>query len=284
MINTQRIFLSKIYFFLILSFVIFSALLLTVTRTYAQQGPGFSDSLTGTAKPVRPFIVVLDAGHGGKATGANGRFSLEKNITLAITLKLGKLITESCPDVHVIYTRTSDESVGLNDRAEIANQNHANLFLCIHCNAVRKHEASPPGAETYVLGLSDVTRNLEAAIRENSDITKEVNYKETYAGFDPYSPESYILFSMQQGHNLHKSLKIANYIQAQFYKNGRVDRGVKQEPLLVLRNTHMPGVLIETGYISNPEEEEFLNSQDGQLTIARSIFDAFVLYKSDVIR
>ncbi len=284
MINTQRIFLSKIYFFLILSFVIFSALLLTVTRTYAQQAPGFSDSLTGTAKPVRPFIVVLDAGHGGKATGANGRFSLEKNITLAITLKLGKLITDSCPDVHVIYTRTSDESVGLNDRAEIANQNHANLFLCIHCNAVRKHEASPPGAETYVLGLSDVTRNLEAAIRENSDITKEVNYKETYAGFDPYSPESYILFSMQQGHNLHKSLKIANYIQAQFYKNGRVDRGVKQEPLLVLRNTHMPGVLIETGYISNPEEEEFLNSQDGQLTIARSIFDAFVLYKSDVIR
>lgn len=284
MINTQRIFLSKIYFFLILSFVIFSALLLTVTRTYAQQALGFSDSLTGTAKPVRPFIVVLDAGHGGKATGANGRFSLEKNITLAITLKLGKLITDSCPDVRVIYTRTSDESVGLNDRAEIANQNHANLFLCIHCNAVRKHEASPPGAETYVLGLSDVTRNLEAAIRENSDITKEVNYKETYAGFDPYSPESYILFSMQQGHNLHKSLKIANYIQAQFYKNGRVDRGVKQEPLLVLRNTHMPGVLIETGYISNPEEEEFLNSQDGQLTIARSIFDAFVLYKSDVIR
>ena len=286
MINTKGIFFPKFNFFLAIHTGLFLSFLILTNLVYGQTlvASGFNDGPIGEKKTEKPFIVVLDAGHGGKATGANGRFSLEKNITLAITLKLGRLIKENCSDVRVIYTRTTDESVGLNDRAEIANQNHANLFLCIHCNAVRKHEASPPGAETYVLGLSDVTRNLEAAIRENSDITKEANYKETYGGFDPYSPESYIIFSMQQGHNLHKSLKIANFIQAQFFKSGRVDRGVKQEPLLVLRNTHMPGVLIETGYISNTGEEEFLNSEDGQETIARSIFDAFVLYKTDVIR
>lgn len=285
MINTQRIlparfFLQKTF---LLALIAVFILVSVAVRAQDVRQPGFNDSLAGsTVKPASQFVVVIDAGHGGRATGAAGKFSLEKNITLAITLKLGKLIQDSCPDVKVIYTRTTDADLGLLERADVANQNHANLFLCIHCNAGRYHEETPPGAETYVLGLSDVSRNLEAAIRENSDITKEANYKEKYGGFDPYSPESYVIFSMQQGHNLHKSLKIANYIQAQLFKNNRVDRGVKQEPLSVLRNTHMPGVLIETGYITNTEEEKFLNSEDGQQTIARSILDAFILYKADV--
>ncbi len=286
MIYLLRNFFSRFAFISVRFTAFFAVLCIFPFIMYAQSPPEALNPDTGTSykKTLKQFVVVLDAGHGGNATGANGKFSLEKNITLAITLRLGKLIQQNCPDVKVIFTRTTDESVGLNERAEIANQNHANLFLCIHCNAVRKHQASPPGAETYVLGLTDVSRNLEAAIRENSDITKEANYKETYGGFDPYSPESYIIFSMQQGRNLHKSLRIANFIQAQFYKNNRVDRGVKQEPLLVLRNTHMPGVLIETGYISNPEEEEYLNSDDGQQTLAKSIFDAFLQYKTEVAK
>ena len=232
----------------------------------------------------KPFIVVIDPGHGGKAGGARGRFSNEKDITLAISMKLGALILNTLSDVKVFYTRTQDVSVDFNDRTQLANGQKADLFICIHCNSVPKHAHSPQGAETYVLGLSDENRNLENAIRENADIKLEDNYKQNYDGFDPNSPESYIMFTLFQNHNQKRSIKFANLVQASLEKAGRINRGVKQEPLIVLRNTAMPGVLVETGYISDPEEEVYLNSADGQTTIAKSILEAFIQYKEEINR
>lgn len=230
----------------------------------------------------KPFILVLDAGHGGKAPGARGQFSNEKDITLAITKKLGELITSTLPDIKVYYTRTDDESVDLEERARFANAQKANLFISIHCNSVPKYAHAPQGVETYILGLSDENRNLEAAKRENGDILLEDNYKEKYDGFDPNSSDSYILFSLTQNHNQKRSYKIASLIEAEMEKGGRINRGVFQEPLSVLRNTVMPGILVETGYISNREEEIFLNSPDGQEIIANAILQALIQYKTDV--
>jgi len=232
--------------------------------------------------PQKPFVVVLDAGHGGKAPGARGQYSSEKDITLAITKKLGDLINATLPDVKVYYTRTEDVSVEFNERTRLANSKKADLFICIHCNSVPKHAHSPQGVETYVLGLSDENRNLETAKRENGDILLEDNYKQNYDGFDPNSPESYIIFSLFQNHNQKRSYKIASLIEAEMEKAGRINRGIKQEPLIVLRNTVMPGILVETGYISNPEEEVFLNSADGQEILARAILQALIQYKNDV--
>jgi len=253
------------------------------------QGAAAAKSPADTAPPPRrvlngPFVLVLDAGHGGHDSGAKGRYSMEKDVALSITLKVASLVRINSKDINLILTRSTDDFIELNERARIANQYKSNLFVCIHCNSVRNHRYSPEGAETYVLGLSDVNRNLENAIRENSVITLEANYQEKYGGFDPNSPESYIIFSMKQNRNLRKSLRIANEIQAQFYKNNRVDRGVKQEPLLVLRNTTMPGILVETGYISSAGEEDYLNSGDGQNTLARSIYDALVQYKNEMYK
>ena len=232
----------------------------------------------------KPFIVVIDPGHGGKAGGARGRFSNEKDITLAISLKLGELINQFLPEVKVFYTRTQDQFVDFNDRTQLANSQKADLFICIHCNSVPRRAHSPQGAETYVLGLSDENRNLENAIKENADITLENNYKQNYDGFDPNSPESYIMFTLFQNHNQKRSYKLASLIQASLEKGGRINRGVKQEPLIVLRNTAMPGILCETGYISDPEEEIFLNSQEGQALIAKSILEAITQYKADINR
>ncbi len=242
------------------------------------------DSTISKKQVHKPFLIVIDPGHGGKASGARGKFSNEKDITLAISLKLGELIVQKLPDVKVFYTRTQDVSVDFNDRTQLANGQKADLFLCIHCNSVPKRAHSPQGAETYVLGLSDENRNLENAMKENADIMLEDNYKQNYDGFDPNSSESYIMFTLFQNHNQKRSYKIASMIQASLEKYGRINRGVKQEPLIVLRNTAMPGILVETGYISDPEEEIFLNSPEGQSTIANAILDAFILYKTDIGR
>ncbi|HOH70765.1 MAG TPA: N-acetylmuramoyl-L-alanine amidase [Paludibacteraceae bacterium] len=225
------------------------------------------------------YTVVIDAGHGGKDPGALGRDGCEKEINLKVALALGDLITKNCPNVRVVYTRTSDQYVTLYERAKIANKENGDLFICIHTNASRSSSAM--GTETYVLGLAKSDANFEVAKRENSVILLEEGYKEKYQGFDPASPESYIMFEFMQASFFDQSVLIADYVQKEFAKNNRIDRGVRQEIFLVLHQTKMPSVLIELGFISNREEERFLLSAEGQQKMAQSIFSAFERYKHE---
>jgi len=218
--------------------------------------------------------VVIDAGHGGHDPGALGKQSMEKNINLAIALKLGQMIRTSLKDVKVLYTRDKDYFVELYRRAAIANESRADLFISIHCNANKNHVLK--GAETYVMGLHKSQANLNIAKLENAAILLESDYQSTYNGFDPNSDESYIIFSLNQNSNLDKSSGFAASIQEEM--EGRVgmnNRGVRQAGFLVLYKTTMPSVLVETGYLSNPDEEKFLNSARGQEYIAAAIFRAF---------
>ena len=225
--------------------------------------------------------VVIDAGHGGDKPGAIGKKSKEKNITLSLALKLGKLIEDNYPDVRIIYTRTTDVDITLAERARIANRAKADLFLSIHCNSWTN--STPTGVETYVMGLSQSRANMEVAKKENADILLEKDYKDNsdYQGFDPNSPESFVLFAMYQNAYIDKSLDFAGLIQDQ-YKSAikTINRGVKQAEIFVLYKTAMPAVLTEVGFISNPEEEQYMLSDEGQATIVVSIFKAFVAYKS----
>lgn len=230
----------------------------------------------------RGFVntVVIDPGHGGREPGAVGRRSMEKDIALAIALKLGGYISENIPDVKVIYTRDSDVHVPLNKRAQIANENQADLFISIHLNSATNTAAR--GTETFVMGLHRSQANLEVARRENKSILYEEDYLETYDGFDPNSPEANIIFALYQNAYLDQSLKMASLVQEQFRERvGRIDRGVKQAGFLVLYHVTMPGVLIEAGFISNPREEEYLMSESGQAYIASAIFRAFREYKEE---
>ncbi|UKJ05969.1 N-acetylmuramoyl-L-alanine amidase family protein [Solitalea lacus] len=225
--------------------------------------------------------VVIDAGHGGKDIGANRGWAVEKNISLSIALKLGDQIREAFPDVKVVFTRKDDTFVELDERASIANKNKADLFISIHCNS--NNSSSPYGTETYVLGLHRTKDNLEVAKRENSVILLEDNYKKKYEGFDPNSPESYIIFSLYQNKNLDKSLSIAAKIEDEFSENdNRYSRGVKQAGFVVLVRTNMPSILVETGFVSNREEGKYLASTDGQEEVASSIFRAFKSYKKEL--
>lgn len=225
--------------------------------------------------------IVIDAGHGGKDPGALGSHSREKEITLAVALKLGRYIKASLPDVKVIYTRTRDRFVGLKTRGQIANRNKADLFISIHCNSNASHK--PYGAETYVLGSDDnrSNRNMKVAMMENAAILLEDNVKSNYNGFDPNSPESYIIFSLKQNdYKQEQSLLLAQKIQSQFKNRaGRKDRGVHQAGFLVLAGTYMPSVLIELGYLSNASEEKYLLSEKGQSYLASAIYRAVKEYK-----
>lgn len=223
--------------------------------------------------------VVIDAGHGGKDSGARGKNIWEKEVVLAISLKLGKYIEEKMKDVEVIYTRETDVFIPLHERAEIANKKKADLFISIHANANAKTSAY--GAETFVMGLHKTESNLEIAKKENSVILLEEDYSEKYEGFDPKSAESYIIFSLMQNTYLNQSLSFAASVQNQFRERvKRHDRGVNQAGFLVLWKTTMPSVLIETGFISNPKEEKFLASELGQDYLASAIFRAFRNYKN----
>jgi len=218
--------------------------------------------------------IVIDAGHGGHDPGAIGLQAREKNINLAIALKLGSLIKRSMKDIRVIYTRDQDNFVELYRRAEIANKNKADLFICIHCNANPNHALK--GAETYVMGLHKSQANLNIAKQENASILLESNYQSTYNGFDPNADESYIIFSLYQNSNLDQSTDLAAAIQEQLLKHeGNAIHGVRQAGFMVLYKTTMPSVLIETGYLSNPEEEKLLMSDAGQDHIVSAIFRAF---------
>jgi N-acetylmuramoyl-L-alanine amidase len=222
--------------------------------------------------------VVIDAGHGGHDTGALGKHSREKDITLAIALKLGNDIKDNLKDVKVIFTRRTDEFIELFRRARIANENHADLFISIHCNA--NPSPTPFGTETYVMGLHRSNANLAVAKAENAAVLLEDDYVSNYDGFDPKSPEGNIFFSMLQNAFLDNSLAFASGVEKQF--NDRlnlVSRGVKQAGFLVLYKTAMPGVLVETGFLSNPKDEKFLLSDEGQEQIASSIYRAFREYK-----
>lgn len=228
------------------------------------------------------FIVVIDPGHGGHDPGAVGRRGKEKNINLNVALKLGKLIENNCKDTKVVYTRNTDKFVPLKDRAEIANKAKANLFISIHTNAVSQRNSSVRGTETYTLGLHRTQDNLEVAKKENAVILIEDNYKQRYAGFNPNSSESYIIFEFIQDKNMVQSVDFATQVQKYFKSCNRVDKGVHQAGFLVLRETSMPSVLIELGYISNYSEESYLISEKGTSELASSIYKAFVSYKGNV--
>jgi len=225
--------------------------------------------------------VVIDAGHGGKDPGAIGKDAYEKDICLSIALKLGYYIETYLEDVEVIYTRKTDEFIELHKRADIANENDADLFISIHVNSTKGHSAY--GTSTYVMGLHKSDENMEVAATENSVILKELNYEQKYSGIDPSSPETYIILNLYQNAYLDQSLLLAEEIQNQFEtRAGRKNGGVRQAGLLVLWKTTMPSVLIETGFISNRNEEKFLNSTYGQEIIASAIFRAFRDYKNKI--
>ena len=227
----------------------------------------------------KDFTLVIDPGHGGKDPGAIGKKGKEKNINLNVALKLGNLIKENCKDVNIVYTRQKDTFVALDRRAQIANNAKADLFISIHTNSVAKGK-TVRGTETYTLGLHRTEDNLEVAKKENSVILIESDYEQRYAGFNPNSAESYIIFEFLQDKNMEKSVRLATDIQKQFRNTAkRIDKGVHQAGFLVLRETTMPGVLVELGYISNPEEERYLLTEAGTSALAKSIYQAFLSYK-----
>lgn len=226
-------------------------------------------------------VVVIDAGHGGHDPGTHGKFLKEKDIALKIALKLGSYIEKNVPGVKVIYTRKNDTYLALDERAAIANKNKADLFICIHANANPNVKAL--GTETFVMGLHKDEGNLAIAQRENSVILMDENYEERYEGFNPNSPESYILFTLTQSAYQENSLKFAAKVESQFSdRAGRQSRGVKQAGFVVLWRTTMPSVLIETGFLTNINEEKFLAGEEGQELIASGIYRAFKEYKSEV--
>jgi len=238
----------------------------------------FPQSMEAGANQNKIFTVTIDPGHGGNAPGTVGKHSKEKELTLHIALKLGKYIENQMQDVKVVYTRKTDVFVALEERANIANRNNSDLFISIHVDGIKS--SVPSGTSSYVMGYDKSSKNFDLVKQENKDIFLEEDYETTYGGIDPGSPEAYIGFSIFQNANLFQSLAFASLIQDQFRMNaGREDRGVWQAPFMVLWRTTMPSVLIETGFLTNPREEEFLTSEKGQDIIASSIYTAFRKYR-----
>ena len=237
--------------------------------------PAFADPA------IRLRTVVIDAGHGGHDPGAVNKNSKlrEKDINLDLALRLGELIQKGSPDVKVIYTRKTDKFVELAERGNIANRNHADLFISIHVNSAKSTAAS--GTETFVMGTDKSSSNMEVCKRENSVILLEDDYSTTYEGFDPNNPESYIIFNLMQNAHFEQSIAFAALIQQQFIANGPVkkSRGVRQAPLMVLWRTTMPSVLVEVGFLSNASDRTTLNQTANRQKIAQDIYDAFAAFK-----
>ena len=226
------------------------------------------------------FTLVIDPGHGGHDAGALGAISKEKNINLAVALRFGKYVEQNLPEVRVIYTRTKDVFIPLNERANIANRANADLFISVHTNALPAGKVAR-GFETYTLGMHRAKDNLDVAMRENSVISMEKDYQQRYQGFDPRSSESYIIFEFIQGKNMERSVDLARMIQRSVCDGAnRPDKGVHQAGFLVLRETSMPGCLIELGFITTPDEERLLNDDSRVDDIARGIYEAFAKYKN----
>lgn len=226
------------------------------------------------------FTLVIDPGHGGHDAGALGAISKEKNINLAVALRFGKYVEQNLPEVRVIYTRKTDVFIPLNERANIANRANADLFISVHTNALPAGKVAR-GFETYTLGMHRAKDNLDVAMRENSVISMEKDYQQRYQGFDPRSSESYIIFEFIQGKNMERSVDLARMIQRSVCDGAnRPDKGVHQAGFLVLRETSMPGCLIELGFITTPDEERLLNNDSRVDDIARGIYEAFAKYKN----
>jgi N-acetylmuramoyl-L-alanine amidase len=244
--------------------IIIAFLIMLVVHTYGQSNN---------------FKVTLDAGHGGKDDGAKYFGNKEKDLNLAVTMKVGKILEQNT-GVTLMYTRKTDEFIELRERAKIANRANSNLFISIHCNANKNGTGN--GSETYVMGMSRANMNLEVSKAENSVIFLEDNYKTTYKGFDPNKPETLIGLQIVQESNLTSSIDLANKIQNNFSNSLSIkSRGIKQEPLWVLDATTMPGVLIEIGFISNKMDMITLESENGQNDIARAIANAILNYKNE---
>lgn len=226
------------------------------------------------------FTLVIDAGHGGHDAGALGTISKEKNINLAVALQFGKYVERNMPDVRVVYTRKTDVFIPLHERANIANRANADLFISVHTNALPAGKIAR-GFEIYTLGMHRAKDNLDVAMRENSVISMEQNYQQTYQGFDPKSSESYIIFEFIQGKNMERSVELARMIQRKVCDNAnRPDKGVHQAGFLVLRETSMPSCLIELGFITTADEENLLNNATRVDDIAREIFNGFAQYRN----
>jgi N-acetylmuramoyl-L-alanine amidase len=251
-------------------------LLLTILLTVS------SFSTNSVPPKEKKFIIMIDAGHGGRDSGTPGtkRYkTAEKDIALDVTLALGKMLTSKMPQVEVIYTRTKDVYPTLIGRTNLANEKEVDLFISIHCNAQPGGTGSAYGSETFVLGLHKNATNLEVAKRENSVILLEENYEETYKGFDPNSPESMIGLILSQEEYLEQSIELADYIQTEFKVSAkRKSRGVKQAGFLVLAHTYMPSVLVELGFLTHKKEEDFLNSANGKKIMTNSLFSAVKKY------
>lgn len=234
-----------------------------------------------TSVKTRLKTVVLDAGHGGKDPGCHGAKHNESKIALKIVLALGQKISDEFPDVKVIYTRKKDVYPTLDERSALANRNKADLFMSIHCNS---HPSSKfAGTETYTMGLHKTNDNLNVAKRENSVILQEKDYQKTYNGFNPNSPLAHIMMANYQNAFMMNSIKFAQKVERQFKKKtNRTSYGVKQAGFLVLWETAMPSVLIETGFLTNGAEEKYLASEEGKEEVAQAIFKAFKLYKEEI--
>tara|TARA_B100000900_G_scaffold264741_1_gene225886 strand:- start:179 stop:1288 length:1110 start_codon:yes stop_codon:yes gene_type:complete len=259
-------FRSKLLFVLLLPFFLFAQAIITESKVNSDYP--------------KPFVVVLDAGHGGHDSGNRGNGYYEKKIALNIALGIGKIL-EKKSDIKVIYTRKNDVFVKLVDRAKIANKADADLFISIHCDAFKSSAVF--GAGTFVLGLHANQRNFEVAKRENSVIFYEEDYEKNYDGFDPNNPESVISLTLMQETYSNQSIEAADAIQKSFISNlGRKDRTVKQAGFVVLKYTYMPSVLVEAGFLTNKREGAYLNSKKGQNEIASSVAKAIVDYKVNI--
>ncbi len=223
--------------------------------------------------------VVIDAGHGGRKPGAVGSFSKEKDVALEVALKLGKKLEQEMPEVKILYTRKTDVDVDFYKRAAIANDAKADLFISIHCNSMPGRNTTTKGTETFVAGMHRINEQ-DVAIRENADIKLEKNYKQNYDGYDPSDPETFIILSLFKNKFRDKSMEFAGLIQKNFTEvDNRVNRGIKEQGILILQRCGMPAVLTEIGFISNPDEERYMNSETGQTEIVNSIFNAVKTYK-----
>lgn len=257
--------------------------------------------------PYKIKTIVIDAGHGGKDGNTHGSFSKEKDITLAVALKLGHAIEKEIPGVKVIYTRTDDSFIELYERIGIANRNKADLFISLHCNSmpntsrrvvsryvrnkrgkrvpvyktISSQNSSVNGVETFVSGFGRLDEQ-DVAVRENASMLLEENYQDNYDGFDPNDPESYIIFSLMKNQFRDLSIKFATLVQNEYIKSGRMDRGVKEQSLAVLARAGMPAILTEMGFISNPDEERYMNSAEGQIKIVNNLVNAIKNYKKQI--
>lgn len=245
----------------------------------------FSSTISFSKTP--PFkikTIVIDAGHGGKDGSTRGLVAREKDIALQVALRLGKAITDSMPEVKVVYTRSEDVFIPLYERIGLANKIKADIFISIHCNSMpanMRNRTASKGVETFVSGFGRVGEQA-TAIRENAAILLENNYEDNYEGYDPKDPESLILFSLMKNAYREQSIKLATFIQHEYVATGRVDRGVKEQSLAVLARAGMPAVLTEIGFVSNPEEEQYLISDNGQNEIVSCLVKALKRYRQQV--